>query len=101
MEFLREGKVVNSRALQVHRKRLHFAPRVRKVGVTDPGRHYAAPFDSDFESAESFSSIAQGIVSTVQAVEPGRVVLFVEALRTDQQLEISERALDIESLLIR
>jgi hypothetical protein len=29
------------------------------------------------------------------------VVLFVEALRTDQQMEVSERALDIESLLIR
>src|SRR6266571_2594727 len=101
MEFLREGQVVNSRTLQVYRKRLHLAPRVRKVGVTDPGRHQPAPFDSDFQSAESFSSVAEGIVSTVQAVEPGRMVLFVETLRTDKQMEVSERALDIESLLIR
>jgi hypothetical protein len=29
------------------------------------------------------------------------VVLFVEALRTDKQMEVSEGALDIESLLVR
>ncbi len=81
MEFFREDQRVNSGALQVDRQSLHFSARIGEVGVADSRRNQAAAFHANFQTAQSFGGAADGIVGAVEAVQPARVVLFVEAFR--------------------
>jgi hypothetical protein len=45
-----ECERLNSRALQILRKRLHFAPHIRKVRIAELGRHQSAALDVDFNA---------------------------------------------------
>src|SRR5258708_3347126 len=101
MEFFREVQSVNSGTLQVGRQRLHFSPHVRQMGVTDSRRYQPAALHSNLKAAENFGGVADGIVSTVQTVEPARMILLVKAFRPHEQMQVSECALNFDDIVVR
>src|SRR5258707_9678813 len=88
MEFFRERQRMNSRALQVYRKCLHFAPGVLQVCVANPWRHESAALHSNLQAAQDFGGGAKRIVGAIQTVQSARMILFVETLRPDQQVQV-------------
>ena len=101
MEFFREVQRVNSGALQIGRQRLHFSPHVRQVSVTNSRRHQPAALHSNLQPAQNFGGVADGIVSTVQTVEPARMILLVKAFRPHEQMQVSECALNFDDIVER
>src|SRR5436309_8209362 len=100
MEFLQESQRVDSGALQVDRKRLHFSARVRQVSVADSRRHQTAAFHANLQPAQKFGNVADGIVSTVQAIEPEWMILLVKAFRPYQQMKVAKCVLNFAGFLV-
>ncbi len=101
MEFFREVQRINSGAVQVGRQRLHFSPHVRQMAVTDSRRHQPAALHANLQPAQNFGGVADGIVSTVQTVEPARMILLVKAFRPHEQVQVSECTLNFDGLVVR
>src|ERR1700719_1882077 len=78
-----------------------FSSRVRQVAAPDPRRHQPAAFRSNLQPPQHFSSVADGIVSAVQTVEPARMIFLVKALRTQEQVQVSEGTLNFDGFVVR
>src|SRR6266480_3288894 len=101
MELFREGYGVNAGTLQVDRQCLHFSSRVRQVRVTDPWRHQPATFHSNLQPAQNLGGGANVIVTTVQSIEPARMILFVKAIRAHEQVQVSEGTENFYGIAVR
>ena len=71
------------------------------MAIPDVGNHDSAAFHSNFESLQGLCDLAQGIVRTVEAIQPARVILFVEAFGTQEQMKVAKRAMDLDRFMIR
>src|SRR5207245_2291536 len=100
MEFLRERQRMNSRALQVYRKRLHFTASIGQMCIANPRRHESAALHSNLQPAQNLGGAAKRIVGAIEAVQPARMIFFIETLRPDQQVQIAEGALNFDSLMV-
>ena len=94
-------KNVVSRTAEIDGQRLHVSSRVRQVRVTDPWRHQPATFHSNLQPAQNFGGVANGIVSTVQTIEPARMILFVKAFRAHEQVQVSEGTKNFDGIAVR
>src|SRR6266851_3049021 len=100
MEFLGEDQSVNSRALQVHCERLHFSSRVRQMRIANSRHNQAPALNADFQSAKNLRRNPERIICAVQAVEPARMILFVQTFRPQEQMQVSHTAVEFSTSLI-
>jgi len=71
-----------------------------QVRVTNPWRHESAALHSNLQAAQDFGNGTKRIVGAIQTVQSARMILFVETLRPDQQVQVSEGALNFGGLVI-
>ena len=101
MELPGEDHGPDAHALQVRGQRLHFSTRIGQVSLSYFVSDNAAALDSNLEPFERFRDLPQGIVGTVEAVEPTRVILLIETFRPQQEVEVAKRAMNLEGSMIR
>src|ERR1700674_2168777 len=86
--------------MQVYRQGLHISPRVREMCVANPWHDQATALNSNFQPAESLRRVPDRIIGAVQAVEPLRVILLVQAFRPHEQMQVSQGAMSLDGLRI-
>jgi len=59
----------------------------------------AAALHANLQPAQNFGGVADGIVSTVQTVEPARMILLVKAFRPHEQVQVSECTLNFDGFV--
>lgn len=101
MEFPGERQGQDAHPLQIRGQRLHFSTRVRQVSLPYFAGDNAATLDADLQPFERFCNLPQGIVGRIQAVEPTRVILFIEAFRPQEQVEVAKRTMNFARAVIR
>src|SRR5215472_3751611 len=101
MELPREDHGPDAHALQIRGQRLHFSTRIGQVSLTYFVSDNSAALDSNLEPFERFRDLPQGIVGAVQAVEPTGVILFIQAFRPQQEVEVAKRAMNLDGSMIR
>jgi len=69
--------------------------------VAQLGRHQTATLDMDFQAVQECGDILQRFVSTIQTFQPARMILFVQALGTQQQMKISQRTMNFATPDVR
>jgi hypothetical protein len=70
------------------------------VGVANPRHDQAAAFDANFQAAKIFRGGADGIIRAVQAVQPERMILLVQALRAQKHVQVSQGTLQLDGFLV-
>jgi len=71
------------------------------VGATTSRHHQTAAFHANLQPAQYFGSVADGIVSRVEAVESVGMILFVKAFRAQEQMQVSECPLNFDGFVVR
>src|SRR5690242_21177877 len=70
------------------------------MGVANSWGHKAAALHTNLQATQNLGGVANGIVGAIEAVDSERMVLGVETLRSQEQMQISECAMDFESLVV-
>ena len=79
MKLSCECEGLNSRALQILRERLHFAPHIRQMSIIELRHHQPAALNVYFDTVQRARKIVQGLVSGVQSLQTPGMVAFVNA----------------------
>ena len=69
---------LNTCALQIERERVHFAAQIGKMRVAEFGHNQPAPLDMNFDPVQRAREIVQSLISSVQALEPSRMIPLVD-----------------------
>src|SRR5271154_1526503 len=91
MELSGENQGANTCAAQIFGARGHFAAEIGELRATKFGRDDAAAFDAEFEAVKMRGGEPKSFVGAIEIVEALRMILLVEAFRTEQFLQAAQR----------
>src|SRR5580693_5672605 len=86
-----ECQGLNSRALQILRERLHFAPYIRQMRIAELRHDQSAALYVDFNPIQRAGEIVQCFIGCVQALQSAWVIPVVEAFRAKQKMKAPQR----------
>jgi hypothetical protein len=95
MELGGETKIVNTRALKIFCEGEEVAAVIGERIRVKPRSDQAAALDAEVQAVHGGDDAAEGFVGDVQALQQAGMLAFVEASRTQQQVECAKSANDL------